>query len=657
MAAAAIAIAPDTAVVAASSEAAIVGTTTGDDDSSGAFEKSVNIDINVNVNDSNHHSGSPMDITNHPRWQHRFLRRERNCPGNYPDDSNTKTNTKTNTNTNTSNCHRHRHRHRQHDRTSITSSSQNGGVAKNKKDDLFATSDVLLLRHHRRRRRLNEQQQQQQRNRKLREQDQHHQCSKQECPSRTNTRTVNNDENKNDNNYEDSTEHVVQDEETERIHENNVDNDLSMPPPNEEMTNFVLLQRRNRVVSRLGVPVFGGLVAIQEERDNTPTQTEQQQPIVSTKPSNNSSTSAATAFAIADVIEVGIPTVPTYITPANTSNVLSPYNPDGYHFTNLPDGTPVYSSLLPFCSRCSIACDEDSKRDTSTAIRNHVDGDEEEEENDLPSLTPSQSLSTSQRFMYTIDDNIKKGTLFVDKSSIVPLAQTSCMVTTSTEEASENKATINDSTGDRYYDSSGSDEDLHQNDEHVAMTDFASSSIVSASSYSISSIAITTDINPKNGNGRLYEVDALHPEKKRNRETYPTPGSKKRCNDDDLLVVEGLVSEEDSPPPEREESSTNTNAHANTNTNTTRFKDIIGHQSIKLRLDEVLLPLALPASLSRTILKGVRSLPASILMYGPPGCGKVRTHLGTLLYCFVAAFRFNVSFVSLVFSVSFVSNM
>ena len=55
----------------------------------------------------------------------------------------------------------------------------------------------------------------------------------------------------------------------------------------------------------------------------------------------------------------------------------------------------------------------------------------------------------------------------------------------------------------------------------------------------------------------------------------------------------------------------------------TRFKDIIGHGTVKLRIDEVLLPLALPASIADTVLIGIRSLPASILLYGPPGCGKV----------------------------------
>ena len=583
---AAIEIAPEK--TAASSEATIVGTAMGDDGSSRTFGKGgngsvdmdVDMDIDMDVDDSNHPSGGLMDVSNHPQRQRRF-------PGNNPDDSNTETRTKTNAS--------NRHYNRQH----VTCRGKSGGVSKKKKE-------VLLLRHrHRHRRRcMNEQQQQQheqqQRKRKLHEQHQHH-------PSRTNTRRVNNDDDNNDddnndddtdNDVEDSTKHVLQDEETERIPENNVDNDPSMPPPNQEMTNFVLLQRQNRVVSGPGVPNFGGLVALQEEQDNDPTQT--------------------------------TGTSPTSI----TGSALSHYNPDAYRFTNLPDGTPVYSSLSQFCSKCSIAGnDGDNKINTTTAVRNYIDDDGDD---------VAQSLSTSQR---SIDDNHQKGIVFVGKSSIVPLAQSSYVVTSTQEEgAFENKATINDSTGNRYYDSSGHYEDVHQNDENVAMSDsenvvddcgFASSSIVSPSSSSTSSIAITTDSNPEDGNGCVYEVHTLHHEKKKNIENYPTPDSKKQCNDDDLLDAKGLVSEEDaSPPPREESSSTNTtssahgNRNRNTNTNTTRFKDIIGHQSVKLRLDEILLPLALPASLSRTILKGVRSLPASILMYGPPGCGKVSTYFG-----------------------------
>lgn len=55
-----------------------------------------------------------------------------------------------------------------------------------------------------------------------------------------------------------------------------------------------------------------------------------------------------------------------------------------------------------------------------------------------------------------------------------------------------------------------------------------------------------------------------------------------------------------------------------------RFSDIVGHGSAKIRLDEMLLPLALPPSIAKRILTGVRAIPASILFYGPPGCGKTQ---------------------------------
>ena len=59
----------------------------------------------------------------------------------------------------------------------------------------------------------------------------------------------------------------------------------------------------------------------------------------------------------------------------------------------------------------------------------------------------------------------------------------------------------------------------------------------------------------------------------------------------------------------------------------TRFKDIIGHGAVKLRIEEMLLPMALPPSVADSVLTGIRALPASILLYGPPGCGKVRFSL------------------------------
>ena len=182
-----------------------------------------------------------------------------------------------------------------------------------------------------------------------------------------------------------------------------------------------------------------------------------------------------------------------------------PYNPDGYHFTNLSDGTPVYSSS-PFYSRWI----EDDQEITKDIDDGYYVAEKEEEMKSVPPMVQSESLSPSQRSLRTSDGNLQ-GILSVDKCSNVPIAQSSC---------------INEDS---------------------------------------------------------------------------------RCGDD------GLKMEEDTGESMR-------NA---TNVNDPLFKDIIGHQSVKLRLDEVLLPLALPANLSRSILTGVRSLAASIFMYGPPGCGKV----------------------------------
>lgn len=56
----------------------------------------------------------------------------------------------------------------------------------------------------------------------------------------------------------------------------------------------------------------------------------------------------------------------------------------------------------------------------------------------------------------------------------------------------------------------------------------------------------------------------------------------------------------------------------------TRFRDIIGHGAVKLRIEEMLLPMSLPPSIADSVLTGIRAQPASILLHGPPGCGKVR---------------------------------
>lgn len=72
--------------------------------------------------------------------------------------------------------------------------------------------------------------------------------------------------------------------------------------------------------------------------------------------------------------------------------------------------------------------------------------------------------------------------------------------------------------------------------------------------------------------------------------------------------------------------SENTNKPNNNSpsSNVVSFRDIIGHGQAKLRLDEALLPLALPPDLAESVLTGIRAAPASILLHGPPGCGKTK---------------------------------
>lgn len=58
---------------------------------------------------------------------------------------------------------------------------------------------------------------------------------------------------------------------------------------------------------------------------------------------------------------------------------------------------------------------------------------------------------------------------------------------------------------------------------------------------------------------------------------------------------------------------------------TARLKDIIGHGPVKVRIEEMILPLGLPRSVLDTVFTGIRSIPTSIFLHGPPGCGKVRS--------------------------------
>jgi hypothetical protein len=49
--------------------------------------------------------------------------------------------------------------------------------------------------------------------------------------------------------------------------------------------------------------------------------------------------------------------------------------------------------------------------------------------------------------------------------------------------------------------------------------------------------------------------------------------------------------------------------------------EIVGHDEAKIRVQEVLLSLSPRFA---AVMTGIRALPPSILLYGPPGCGKVR---------------------------------
>jgi len=63
-------------------------------------------------------------------------------------------------------------------------------------------------------------------------------------------------------------------------------------------------------------------------------------------------------------------------------------------------------------------------------------------------------------------------------------------------------------------------------------------------------------------------------------------------------------------PPSTEVLSSSTTAPAATQTldgcENTRFDDIIGHKNVKLRMEEILLPLSLPVSVTNTVLVGIR---------------------------------------------------
>jgi len=95
-------------------------------------------------------------------------------------------------------------------------------------------------------------------------------------------------------------------------------------------------------------------------------------------------------------------------------------------------------------------------------------------------------------------------------------------------------------------------------------------------------------------------------------------------NDENATDLKGDNNTQSKSTPLNTTNDSKKNKHHQSNNNSPTFRDIIGHGQAKLRLDEALLPLALPPDLAESVLTGIRAAPASILLHGPPGCGKTK---------------------------------
>jgi len=90
-------------------------------------------------------------------------------------------------------------------------------------------------------------------------------------------------------------------------------------------------------------------------------------------------------------------------------------------------------------------------------------------------------------------------------------------------------------------------------------------------------------------------------------------------NDENATDLKGDNNTQSKSTPLNTTNDSKKNKHHQSNNNSPTFRDIIGHGQAKLRLDEALLPLALPPDLAESVLTGIRAAPASILLHGPPG--------------------------------------
>lgn len=110
------------------------------------------------------------------------------------------------------------------------------------------------------------------------------------------------------------------------------------------------------------------------------------------------------------------------------------------------------------------------------------------------------------------------------------------------------------------------------------------------------------------------------------KEEEDRPASNNRKDDDQGSEPnkQQQQQKDDSHSPSTSQESNSNKRRKHDEPEATRLEDIIGHDKVKMRIEEIILPLGLPPSVTDRVLTGIRSIPASILLHGPPGCGKTQ---------------------------------
>ena len=97
-----------------------------------------------------------------------------------------------------------------------------------------------------------------------------------------------------------------------------------------------------------------------------------------------------------------------------------------------------------------------------------------------------------------------------------------------------------------------------------------------------------------------------------------------RAEEEEIIILPG--DQDDDTHNDQEPTPTTTLTHDNIPSYAppaVRLRDIVGHAAVKLRLDELLLPLALPPTVYGQVFTGLRAVTPSVLLFGPPGTGYV----------------------------------